>query len=442
MKSTIKKIEQEADRLLLERPDGAFERMFGEELERSARACKALQRRREIRSAKDLLHMVLVYAFKDWSLNMLGAWAVLADLGYLSDVALLKRLRHCQDWLGELLARCLEKRCLGLAEVGGRRISLRDASVVNGPGSTGTDWRLHLKLDLGQTQMAGVALSGPEMGEGLAQLPIVPDEILVGDRAYAVASGIGAVLSQLAHIILRLNPQNLPLWETEDRRFDLHAWLRTLTAAAEQAVWVKTPLGTFRLRVLALPLPPDKAENARRQVRENARKKKYQPSQNALLAAGFLLLVTDLPQAQWPLPFIVALYRLRWQIELQFKTYKSLLQVDHLRSQDPAVARTYLLAKLLLALLIDELVGLARDLQPDWFADLRRPVSHWRLVRACQAYLEDFLLPAHSFARFWLLLPRLQRYFRIAPRQRLYQLAWARAFLQHLPPSPSSGCFS
>jgi len=437
MKSSTEKIKQEAERLLAE-PAAQFHRMFGEELEISVRENKALQRRREVRSAKDLLHLVLVYALKDWSLNMLGAWAYTAGIGYLSDVALLKRLRNCRKWLGHLLYHCLQKRRVGLATEAGVRICLRDASVVNAPGSWGTDWRLHLKLDLSKSMVQDVAVTDSKTGEGLANLDIQPDEIHIADRAYGLVSGIGVVLSKFAHVILRLNHQNLPLWKNEDLRFDIYAWLRDLTAPAEQPVLVKTPLGHFPMRVLACPLPPDKAGKARRKVRENARKKKYQPSENSLLAAGFLLLITDLPHTRWPLSCILGLYRLRWQIEMQFKTYKSLMQLDHLRSHDPDVACTYLLAKLLLVLLLDELTGVVRDQQPDWFSDLQHPVSQWQLVRTFQSYLEHILLPARSFAQFWLVLPALQRYFRIAPRRRCYQLAWTRAFLEHLSVSASA----
>jgi hypothetical protein len=39
------------------------------DLEGTARETKALQRKREIRSAKDLLRLILFYASSDWSLR-------------------------------------------------------------------------------------------------------------------------------------------------------------------------------------------------------------------------------------------------------------------------------------------------------------------------------------------------------------------------------------
>src|SRR5512133_3645265 len=74
---------------------------LGIDLEQTARKTKAIQRVREIRSAADLLRLVLFYAVSDWSLRLCAAWAVLSGIGYLSDVAVLQRLRHSQVWLGQ-----------------------------------------------------------------------------------------------------------------------------------------------------------------------------------------------------------------------------------------------------------------------------------------------------------------------------------------------------
>ena len=52
-----------------------------------------------------------------------------------------------------------------------------------------------------------------------------------------------------------------------------------------------------------------------------------------------------------------ALYRLRWQIELLFKRLKSLLHLDRLPAKDPALARAWLHAHLLIALLVEACIA-------------------------------------------------------------------------------------
>jgi hypothetical protein len=53
----------------------------------------ALQRRRKVKHALDLLRMALLYAGCDWSLRMVGLWCNAVGIGNLSDVAVLPRLR-------------------------------------------------------------------------------------------------------------------------------------------------------------------------------------------------------------------------------------------------------------------------------------------------------------------------------------------------------------
>lgn len=435
MKSSTKRAARK-DGVEMVREAEAWERaaqQLGWDLEASARRHKALVRRREIQSASALLRMVLVYCMEDWSLLQTGLWAVLQGIGYLSDVAVLKRLRNCRAWLGELLFTGLQQRRVDLAQRGGLRVRLRDASVINGPGSTGTQWRLHMKLDVAQHCISGVEVTDAHGGETLARLPIEAGEILVADRGHAFASGIGAVLDQQAHLVVRINWQNLSLRVAkEGTRFALVDWLHCLTAPQEHPVWLETPQGWVALRLIACPLAPQQAEAARRRARQAARKKKHTIRPATLLAAGFLLLLTDLPQQQWPIPWVAWLYRLRWQVELQFKTYKSLLHFDHLRARTPHLAQTYLLGKLLLVLLLEQLTQQVHLRQPDWFTHPNRPLAHWSLTTALKTQLSQLLVGPLCLARFWACLPALERYVRLSPRARPNQLAWAQATLERL----------
>jgi IS4 transposase len=61
---------------------------------------------------------------------------------------------------------------------------------------------------------------------------------------------------------------------------------------------------------------------------------------------------------------VVRLYRLRWQIELAFKRLKSLGGFDTLQASDPRLARSWLLAHLIGAVLIEASLGEALDAPP------------------------------------------------------------------------------
>ena len=57
-------------------------------------------------------------------------------------------------------------------------------------------------------------------------------------------------------------------------------------------------------------------------------------------------------------------YRLRWQVELVFKRFKSLAQLGHVPKYDDDSAKAWLYGKLFVALLVEKLIHHARAISP------------------------------------------------------------------------------
>jgi hypothetical protein len=400
------------------------------DVEEMARETKALQRRREIKSALDLLRLVLAYSVCDWSLRLVGAWATVIGLGNLSDVAGRKRLRNSLTWLGRIVGKWLQKR---QGQLAGRAVCLRlvDASTASQPGSEGTDWRLHTKFDLGAFSMTGIEITDDSGGETLERHTAQEGEIDVADRGYAHRKGLGAIFAALAYIVVRINWQNLPLETADGQQVDLIDWLRGQSHyPCETSVWVVTPLGRFEVRLIAQRVPEEKAEKARRRARKNAQKKGRTPRQETLFAAGYILLLTNLPALTWTTEQVLALYRLRWQVELLFKRLKGILNLEDLRTKDPVLAQVYLLGKLVGALLIEEWHAyLTTGDLAAWFDDTVRPVSPWRWMSLWTDLLRQAIRGPLTLSRVLSVLPRLARYLCDAPRRRRQQAAHARRWL-------------
>lgn len=398
-----------------------------------AKETGALQRKREVRSALDLLRIVLAYSVCDLSLRLVGSWATVIGLCSISDVAVRKRLRNTQVWLGQIIGRWLEKR---QSQLVGRaaRVRLIDGSTVSQPGSRGIDWRLHAKFDLESFSLIGVEVSDISGGETLARHAAEEGEIVVTDRGYAHRNGLGAFLAAAAYVVVRTNGRNLPLETAEGQKFNVVKWLKAQTSVqpCEVSMWVTTPQGCFEVRLIAQPLPEAVAEEARRRVRRYGRKKGYTPSELSLVGAGFVLLVSNLPASLWSAEQVLALYRLRWQVELLFKRLKSILDFDQLRAKDPVLAQVYLLGKLLGALILEEWThDLSSDI-PEWFGDTVRPLSLWRWTALWSDLLRQAIRGPLTLARCLAALPRLARYLRNAPRKRRQQAAYARQWLNTL----------
>jgi hypothetical protein len=403
-------------------------------VEALAQETKALQRKRKVKSATDLLRMVLAYSLCDWSLRLVGIWATVIGLAALSDVAVRKRLLNAQQWLGSIIGDWLQQRRLGLEE---RAVVLRliDASHVSQPGSRGIDWRLHVNFDLGAFSIADVEVTDVKGGETLKRHKAQKGEILVADRGYAHRKGVGQTLAASAYLVVRTNGHNLPLETYDGQRFDLLGWLQvgtSLSGPHEKPVWVTTPQGQFPLRLLAQPLPKEAAEEARRRVRQRSKKKGHTPNKLSLVAAGYVLLLTNLPAVEWTGEQVLAVYRLRWQVELLFKRLKGILTLAALRTKDPMLAQVYLLGKLVAALMLEDWYQDPSLQLADWFEDVVRPISPWRWTCLWTDLLRQAIRGPMTLARVRDALPQLGRYLRDSPRKRRQQAVHARKWLSAL----------
>jgi len=341
------------------------------DLEASAKAWGALQRKRGVPSAQALLRLAFAYAYTGRSLRATATWAATAGVAHLSDVALLKRLRGAADWGGHLLAQLLVQQAALQRDrlPGGLQIRLIDATTVSRPGSRGTDYRVHLQFDLGTLTISAVTLTDASGGESLKQCPLAAGEWAVGDRGYAHRQGIAAATAAGAVVIVRLNWQNVPLQHREGAPFDLLAQLRGLQPGAVGEWAVQTAPakdGTPAVpgRLIALRKSPQVAEASRQKLRAAARKKGKTPDARTLEAAAYLFVFTTVQSAQLAAPAVLELYRFRWQIELAFKRMKGLLALDEMTAKDPALCRLFLCIKLLGALLVEQLSHRWVDFSP------------------------------------------------------------------------------
>ncbi len=416
---------------------GMLQWITGQDLETLAEETGALQRHRGIHSAIHLLRIVLGYSVLDHSIRMLGIWCTVMEIASLSKTALLQRLRHCRKWLGKLIILALIQQKLVVPRRKGVRVKLLDASVICQPGSKGADWRLHLSFDLSAGCLDEIELTDGRGSEQFSRFSFRPGEIGIGDRAYAIAKSLGHILSQGAWVVVRTGWNRLSLESETGQRFDLIGWLKDKQlspegSASEVQVWITTPQGRYALRLVARALPQTATEKARRKVRKDAKKNHHSPDERSLYTAGFILLLTNLPQSDWSMDLVLQLYRFRWQIELVFKRLKGLMHLDHLRCKDPDLVQVYLLGKLLAVVLMERIQLGLEAIHPAWFTQPNRPISFWRLNALIWNELCLLIRGPLALSKILEKFPLLLRYLCDEPRNRKQQLVTARSLFQNL----------
>lgn len=412
--------------------------MLPHNLSRSAHKHGALLRRRGISTASDLLRLAFFYSLIDWSLRQVGLWATVLGICELSDVAILNRLRASRAWLGVLVMEMLGMRGIQMHTQTRVRLRIMDATVISLPGSCGTDWRLHLSVNLEQMSLDHVEITDYQGGEGFGNFPIEAEDILLADSAYGHPKSIEKPLLQGAKVVVREQWNTRPVYNQNGAQIDIIGWLHKTfpdgsSTPVEVPVWIPTSQGLRPMRMIACPLPPDKAEQARKRAYRRSTKKGHTPSPKNLYAAGFVILLTNLSTQEWSLDQVLELYRWRWQIEMYIKRLKSLLSIDHLRSKDPELVQTYLLTKLLAAMLIDQLRTGRIEQVPQLFDSPDRPLSVWLLDQSLIQLLTRWVIgDLPDLTLFDELLPSLTRYLCGSPRKRRQQLAIARSQLASL----------
>ena len=337
------------------------ELLGGEQLiAQTARCTKAFVRPREIRTATDLLRLTLAYCLGRVGMRAAVAWAAVSGIADISDVALLGRLRNTGDWLCQLVGRLIKLDEAAVAK--GRPIRILDATSVGKAGvhekKNNGVWRVHCSFDLQRERFDFVELTDESQGECIDRVPVVPGEIRIGDRAYLQAERIGQVLEQGGDVLVRAGWNNARWLDAQAEPFCLIGRLkRSKKAILDLPVWLGRKQGApLKLRLIALRKPEAAANEARRKLKQEAKAKGRQVREETLIAAGFVILVTSLGEEQFTAGELLTLYRMRWRIELAFKRLKSLIGLRSPPAKDPRLAKPWILAHLLIALLAGPLI--------------------------------------------------------------------------------------
>ncbi len=285
----------------------------------------ALKGLRKDKSPENLLRVLLLHLGCGHSLRETAVRARRAGLADLSSVALMKRLAKAGPWLHSLCRALFEERggALSGSPDGGFEVRLVDATTVKEPGKTGSLWRLHYSVRLPSLVCDHFRLTETEGPDG----------------------GSFDLLGAVAGL---------------DRPGHASSW----PAAAGGG---SVPLAPGR--VCAVRKSDAAIDLAHRKLLRKASRKGTVPKPQSLEFAKYVIVFTTLPEAGFTPEEVLDWYRLRWQVELVFKRFKSAAQLGHLPKRDGESSRAWLYGKLFTALLAEKLIAHASAVSP-WGYDL------------------------------------------------------------------------
>ncbi len=181
-----------------------------------------------------------------------------------------------------------------------------------------------------------------------------PGDLVLRDLGYFSSPVFQKLLDQGIHFVSRLRRNVSIIDPIALKKIDLLKRLRRdrwfdqpVLLGAEQRV---------RLRLVALPVPEQVANERRRKAKAD-RDKRLKPSKEDLELLGWSIFVTSVESSVWSAKMVEEVYGIRWRIEIIFKSWKSHFNLTSTPKGSELQLEVLILAKLFAICLFQRLFG-------------------------------------------------------------------------------------
>ena len=212
--------------------------------------------------------------------------------------------------------------------------------------------------------------------------PLPKGSLQLADLAYFSLDELQKLTENGVYWISRLKA-NSSLTDENGQRIDLEKMLKT----PEEDTYIRKSIRIGKRKQLPAYLIAERLSQAqtdkrRRYIRRRAKRKAETPSKALLRLAGYNLYITNIAEHQLTPKQICVIVGIRWQIELMFKSFKSISKLHVSRSQKPYRMLSEIYAKLI-AILIQHTVMLAagyRHIQHSFIKTAKHIAGYARLL--------------------------------------------------------------
>jgi hypothetical protein len=250
--------------------------------------------------------------------------------------------------------------------------------------------KIQLAVDLLNSKLISVCLAGYTRNDQAAAqdiLPLLePEDLVLRDLGYFTIPVLEKIQLKGAFFLSRFR-HGVGIFTLEGKPLNLARELQKRQAMDQEVL-----LGAqkMRVRLVAQPVPPS-VGNERRRKAKASRDHRCTPSREHLILMDWNIFLTNVSPAHWPAKVLFPLYRLRWRIEMIFKTWKSHLGLRQFNTNNAALLRLSVMLKLLYCLLM---VRLCDELEM-----LLGPGRHVSLLRLARIMSQCACLVAAQILR-------------------------------------------
>lgn len=190
------------------------------------------------------------------------------------------------------------------------------------------------------------------------------NDLVIRDLGYFNIKQLIKIENSLAFFISRLS-KSINVYKNKDDEdpLDLIKFIEDL-GINEKEIDITVYLGKderFPVRLVAIKVPPEVIE-ARRQQYKRSNGNSKEPSESLAEWNGYTFMITNIPKEEFSHHMILKLYKIRWQIELLFKNFKSNLNIDNINGKKKYRILCLLNIKILLAWIVTLICSYAQTL--------------------------------------------------------------------------------
>ncbi len=161
-------------------------------------------------------------------------------------------------------------------------------------------------------------------------------DLIIRDLGYFVLDSFSHLIKSEAYLISRLHTQTNVYQQKNGKReelnfADIYEYMsKNNLLRIEKDVFVGKN-GQLPLRLVIELMPEEVYAKRMQKINKGNKKKGYHTSKEYSRRARFNLFVTNIPGDMAPAQAISTFYKIRWQVELVFKVWKSTLGIDNTR---------------------------------------------------------------------------------------------------------------
>lgn len=190
---------------------------------------------------------------------------------------------------------------------------------------------------------------------------LTKDSLVIRDLGYLNIAGLVQIISQQAFFLSRLRSDTLIFLNEDDKNpTDIFEYIdKHYKHQNVIDLDVFITMKKLSVRLVIYRAPPEVMNQRRRLGIATAKKQGRTLREKTLRQMNFTTFITNVSREIWKPEVIGTIYRIRWQIELIFKCWKSRMSIHHLHGINADRIRCLIYARLILLLLVNFVYKLA-----------------------------------------------------------------------------------